>query len=379
MGQIVKKSTEKKKSKIQLRYESLLKNIESEKVRMQNLEEGMRIAFPRIQTEIRPLINERQSAFRKRILRLDAVADEIGVGKFNREWFDQYMSDEIFELLSDYEFKDEELKTLYQKYSGEVIDKNIIKNQYTEIAEMFREQIGIEIDPEELAEKGIEEYFKDNAETLRQQAEEYNEKLTEEERLRQEIADKKKTAKQLNAEAKRAEEEKLLEQDAKSIYMRLIKKYHPDLEQNEELKQEKTLIVQSVTKAYQENDFLGLLKLQVELLEEGETDASSLAEDMLARYNKILQKQLNEIQTQIMQIKMSSDDLMENFFDSNMKFNEKKFKKYKKEIQDDIINIEDELRDSYKRTKGWFKEWMKIIKDSVQESIFMNVFSSMFK
>ncbi|MCU0325461.1 MAG: hypothetical protein MUF45_09450 [Spirosomaceae bacterium] len=356
-----------------------MKNIESEKVRMQNLEEGMRIAFPRIQTEIRPLINERQSAFRKRILRLDAVADEIGVGKFNREWFDQYMSDEIFELLSDYEFKDEELKTLYQKYSGEVIDKNIIKNQYTEIAEMFREQIGIEIDPEELAEKGIEEYFKDNAETLRQQAEEYNEKLTEEERLRQEIADKKKTAKQLNAEAKRAEEEKLLEQDAKSIYMRLIKKYHPDLEQNEELKQEKTLIVQSVTKAYQENDFLGLLKLQVELLEEGETDASSLAEDMLARYNKILQKQLNEIQTQIMQIKMSSDDLMENFFDSNMKFNEKKFKKYKKEIQDDIINIEDELRDSYKRTKGWFKEWMKIIKDSVQESIFMNVFSSMFK
>jgi hypothetical protein len=376
LAQIIKKEVEKKKSKLQLRYESLLKNIETEKLKINNFQEGMTQIIPLMQSELIPLQKKLNETHRKKIIRLDEVAEEIGVGKMNRSWFDSYMSEQIMELLSEDNFKDEVLKSLYSKYSGETINEDDILIQYKNLAETLKEQLGFEIDIDELRDKGVNQYFAENVETFQQQAAEYSDK--EEEKFKEKKARRKRSAKQIEAEKKKVEDEKLIEQDAKSIYLRLMKKYHPDLELNEEIKAEKTEIIQRVTKAYQENDFLGLLKLQIELIEEGEKDASSLAEDMLHRYNKLLQKQLSELQMQIYQIKMSNDEVFEQFFDSKMKFSEKKFTKYRKELENQINQIEYNLSFSYNKTKGWFKDWMKEIKEQMRFSMFQNAFSGMF-
>ena len=122
-----------------------------------------------------------------------------------------------------------------------------------------------------------------------------------------------------------------------------------------------------MTKAYQEKDFLALLNLQIEYLEEDEADAGFLAGDMLKRYNKILQKQLNEIKAEIDFLKHSSMDLLEDFFDQNNAFSARKFKDFKKRLRAEISMIQADLNDSRKRQKGWFKDWVTEIKAYQQD------------
>lgn len=367
---IHKQSSKAGKTKIQQKYQKLLEDIEIRKKHQENLEAGMRIAMPKIDAELRPLIREEKEWHRKRLIRLDEVADELKIGKFNKEWFDGYMTTEIGEILSDFDNKDEVLKALYKKYSGE--DFEIDDEGSNLIAQMMKEQFGLDIDVEEMMEKGMEAYMAENAESFVNQIQEKLEKDSEGEQ-------RKKTPKQLAKESKQEEENKLLEQDAKAIYMRLIKKYHPDRTQDTSQQKEFTDITMKVTKAYQENDFLQLLRLQIEYIEEGENDASDLAEDMLKRYNKILEKQLREINQELENMKFNSMGLFEDFFDKNHKFSLAKFNRYKKNLEQDIQNIQIDLEDSKKRKKGWFKDWMAEIKAVTQQSMLQNIFAQMFQ
>jgi len=52
---------------------------------------------------------------------------------------------------------------------------------------------------------------------------------------------------------------------------------------------------------------MALLKLQITYLEENELEATTLADDMLLRYNKILQAQLKDLNEEITYIKRNSN------------------------------------------------------------------------
>jgi hypothetical protein len=361
-------TVEKPKSKIQLKYEQLLKDIELRKAHQENLEKGMRIVMPKIDSELRPLHKSRNAIHKERIIRLDAVAVELGVGKLNKEWFDPFMASEIEDLLSELGSKDPELLALYQKYEGEEYDNS---EEQEHIIAMMKDALGIDVDMDELNEKGAEAYM-----------EEHKEKIIENLREKEERAGADEpnnpSSKTSAKESKKAEEQKLLAQDAKAIYMRLIKKFHPDLQQDEAIKEEYTAISAKITAAYQENDFLGLLKLQIEYLEAGENDASTLADDMLKRYNKLLQKQLAEMEYQLEGLKYNSMGIFEDFFDKNHKFSTAKYNRYKKKIEQEISEIEEDIAASYKRKKGWFKDWMAIIKKTQQQAMYNDILFSMF-
>lgn len=358
-----------KKSRLQQRYESLLKDIEVNKNLQENLENDIRKVVPRIEKEMHPLLRKRTEAVRKRVLRLDELADEIGVGKVNIEWFAPYIADEAMTLLQNKNFQDDELIEIYEKYTGESPLPD--KEQFDDMAAAVKEMYGFDIDVEEMMKQGMENYMSENVENFRQQVAEQQEVQEA-----QEIED---FAKQ--GPKKVSKQEQMLAQDAKTIYLRLVKKFHPDLEQDETLKIQKTALVQEVTKAYKENDFLKLLSLQIEHIDEKENEGQILADDMLKRYNKILTKQLNELKYEIEEIKYSSNGIVEDFFDKNSKFSERRFKAYKKKIQTEVDQIEADNRSSYKRKKGWFKDWMREIKDfssyQMMEGVFADIFSKM--
>lgn len=352
-----------KKSRLQQRYESLLKDIEVNKGLQETLTNDLRKVIPRIEKEMHPLLRKRTEAVRKRILRLDELADEIGVGKINIEWFAPYIADEAMTILQNKNFQDDELVEIYEKYTGESPLPD--KEDLDLVAATFKEMFGFDIDVEEMMKQGMEDYIEGNAENIRQQIAE-----KQEEQEAQEVEDfaqqgPKKVSKQ----------EQMLAQDAKTIYLRLVKKFHPDLERDEAEKIKKTALVQEVTKAYKENDFLKLLSLQIEHIDEKENEGQILADDMLKRYNKILTKQLNELKYEIEEIKYSSNGIVEDFFDKNNKFSEQRFKAYKKKIQTEIDQIEADTRNSYKRKKGWFKDWMREIKDFSSYQMMEGVFS----
>ena len=364
--EIVSKKKATTKSKLQARYEKLLKDIEENQSLQQNLEQGLRTAVPRIQSEMRPLISERDELLRNRLLRLEELADELGLGKYNREWFEGYMADQASELLNKNGYGDEVLKGLFEKYAGEPLLPD--EDDLAPMAQQFKQEFGIDIDLREMVDKGVDNFMREHSEEIQ--------KKMFEKREAEEAEDLKNF--DPDAQKKINKQQQALLHDAKAIYLRLVKKYHPDRETDEAAKVLKTALIQRATKAYQENDFLALLKLQIEYLEEEEADASFLAEDMLRRYNKILQKQLNEIKEEIDFLKYSSMGLFEDFFDKNNAFSERKFKNFKKKLREEITMIQADLNDSRKRKKGWFKDWIAEIKAYQQDAMMQNALLQFF-
>ena len=102
-------------------------------------------------------------------------------------------------------------------------------------------------------------------------------------------------AKQQAAEAKKQAEEKNITRSVRALYMDLVKALHPDREPDEAEKIRKTELLKQVTTAYQANELLTLLRLQLELNRIDQSHLENLAEDQLRYYNKLLREQAQEL------------------------------------------------------------------------------------
>jgi len=71
--ELINKKQASTKSKLQVKYEKLLKDIEQQKGLQRNLEEGIKTIMPRIENELRPLIEKKNDLIRERLIRLDRV------------------------------------------------------------------------------------------------------------------------------------------------------------------------------------------------------------------------------------------------------------------------------------------------------------------
>ena len=369
----------KAKNKHQAAYEKLLENIENQKTYIKNIETGLDKAYSKIRTELQPLIKETNELLREYLLRLDTLADEIGVGKLNMEWFVSYMVDELYELLDVNGYQDKEVAKLYEKYTGSSIADLADSEENREAASLFSEMFGFEVDINEVLEKGESQYIADHQHEILKNL---HKKLhAEENETDPHDAAKKKSSKQLAEEKKIKQENELLASDARAIYMRLMKKMHPDLERDEAKKKIKTEITKKVTEAYKNNDFFSLLKLQIEHLEEGDNDAEHLADDMLKRYNKILKRQLEEMKARISKSLYSNGTVIEDFFDKNGKFSTQKFNAQRNDSIKQISFLKEDLKVSFKKSKTWFKEQIKNIKEEqnarMMDEMFQDLFSDM--
>ena len=105
----------------------------------------------------------------------------------------------------------------------------------------------------------------------------------------------KKSTKNKAKADKKADEAAKTSKSVREVYLDLVKTFHPDREPDESEKIRKTAIMQRVTAAYESNDLLGLLELQLEF-ERIDTHAlANLAEEKLLHFNKVLTKQAREL------------------------------------------------------------------------------------
>ncbi|WP_240163680.1 hypothetical protein [Spirosoma taeanense] len=109
---------------------------------------------------------------------------------------------------------------------------------------------------------------------------------------------KAKSAKQQKREARKQIEERNITKAVRTLYMDLVKAFHPDREPDEAEKIRKTGIMQRVTEAYQKSDLLALLRLQLEFNRIDQQHLEKLADEQLKYYNKILQQQADELTTE---------------------------------------------------------------------------------
>ncbi|HMX39539.1 MAG TPA: hypothetical protein PK971_04340 [Saprospiraceae bacterium] len=217
-------------------------------------------------------------------------------------------------LIQDYDI--EHLKPIYNKYSGSDYDEDDAEaEEYT--AQMMRsfveQMMGIDIpdDVDVSTPQKMEAYLSERMAT---------EEAAEQERKRiaQEKRDKKpKTAKQLEQEKKRAEkQQKKAEEEAKitksvrEVYLDLVKTFHPDRETDAAERKRKTEIMQRVTDAYERNDLLALLQLQLEFERIDQSHLENLAEERLKHFNKVLRAQVKELEEQIWERQLAMADLL---------------------------------------------------------------------
>ncbi len=206
----------------------------------------------------------------------------------------------------------------------------------------------------------------DDIDSSEDMAEHLEEKIKEkfEQQSRKKISTKSKA--QIDREEKKKEKEKNIHQTARSVYLELVKEFHPDLETDEEERKRKTEIMKNITLAYEKKDLFELLKLQLDYLQINSNSMSKLAElaeEKIKYFNHVLKDQIKNLQSEFSElIGEPSTYYKLSFYDrycGTRKEMDTKFKKEKRELksvlkhfnqQIDIFRDTDEL-DMYLKKK----------------------------
>ena len=202
---------------------------------------------------------------------------------------------------------DPEITAIFNKYSDEDFEDmeaeaETMGKDY--IIAMFKEQFDIDLDPDDITDvkdvsnnPKVFEKLAEAKEKMKQKAEDQAQRKIEEDAL------KKKTDKQIASEERKKAVESAVSKTTKQIYLDLVKNFHPDTELDEERKAWKTGIMQEITAAYEEDDYIRLLELQMSLLEARENVVSTFDDKQLKFFNDALKNQISELE---MKMRMSS-------------------------------------------------------------------------
>jgi hypothetical protein len=212
--------------------------------------------------------------------------------------FTAIMLEEVKTLLETTVYsEDTELHNLYNHYNE---GRSYADEQAEEEAqmkrmasEMLNNMFGMDLDSEDFDDpEKLHEKVQEKKQQIRA------EQAAAEEAYEQKKAERKKTPAQLAAEAKRAAAEQAINQTARQIYFDLVKNFHPDREPDEEKRAEKTEIMKQITSAYEADDHLRLLELQMNLLSRDNVFAQ-YNDGQLKYFNEILKRQMSELQDQL--------------------------------------------------------------------------------
>lgn len=111
-------------------------------------------------------------------------------------------------------------------------------------------------------------------------------------------------AKLKKQQEKREQAEKMAEQSLKTVYLKIAAIIHPDREQDESKKLEKTEMLQHANAAYEKQDLFYLLKLQIQIEQNRGTTQKGLSAEQIKFYKLALDAQSQQLENQI-------DDIMD--------------------------------------------------------------------
>ena len=98
---------------------------------------------------------------------------------------------------------------------------------------------------------------------------------------------------------KQAQAEKMSEQSLKSVYLKIASIIHPDREQDESKKVEKTGLLQRANEAYEREDLFFLLKLQLEIEQSKHGSNKGLSAEQVKFYQMALESQSTKLKNHI--------------------------------------------------------------------------------
>lgn len=262
-------------NKRQKEFNRLTEKIEQLDLLIPELKEAYDQILERIPREMNPLIREYQTYRVEMVHIMDRTYSADLFRKIYQTKLAYLITETSFDLIINHGF--EELRPIYDRYSDVDFDSALAeynkRNEKSEEPTVLIEENALSlVDFHELDE-------------------EQKQRLKEEQRFQ-----RAKEQGKLNLEKQKTT------RSVRMVYMDLVKAFHPDRETNEAEKVRKTGIMQQVTTAYQENNLMELLRLQIELERIDQDHLENLGKDQLTYYNKVLQQQVEDLELEKEQI-----------------------------------------------------------------------------
>lgn len=110
---------------------------------------------------------------------------------------------------------------------------------------------------------------------------------------------RQKTLRQLARASREALETKQASLSVREVYRKLVSVLHPDRAANPDEALRKTALMQQANEAYEKNDLLRLLALQLAVEQIDQVALVNIGESRLAHYNQVLAEQLGELTREI--------------------------------------------------------------------------------
>ena len=289
-------------SKAQRAFNRLVTKVEELRARLDREIRRLNEALAYYGKHLHPRL-QRQTALRKELVRLLApfLDGNQLKRKSERETLRMFIGEQINEIAQEEgSLTDEDLRAFFkQVYDVDFgqVEQEEMEEVCSAVKEMFGE-LDIEIDLSDLRpDMSAEELAAKTAEM----AERIQQKAEEEKRVFRPPAHRQ-TKRQWEKEERMRQAEQLRNKSIASVYKRLAKVLHPDLEPDAGRKQAKGTLMQELTAAYRNNDLYTLLRLELEWIQREEGDVERLTEEKLSIYNQVLKEQVSELERELAEL-----------------------------------------------------------------------------
>jgi hypothetical protein len=284
-------------SKGQKLFNTLVKDVEKSRATLADWQAFMLTHEQKVASDYLPLLDTFRARQAEMVRVLDEAMGRKGLTKSEQGVVQKIICSVAEQLII--ETDDEAIKEIYNRYSDTDFDAEeaaAVESMKEAVEAMFNVDLGDVNDlnsPEDIIEK-----------LHAQMEKEHQQRLDEQEHHSTRRKASRQTAKQ------RAQEEKLKAEadetrlSLREVYKKLVSALHPDREPDASERKRKTALMQRVNQAYEKNDLLKLLELQLAIEQVDAHAIANLSEDRLKHFNKILREQLSELAQEILAVQM---------------------------------------------------------------------------
>jgi hypothetical protein len=284
-------------SKGQKTFNSLIKQIEKRRGRLRAWETVTPTFQKQYVNELLPLERTSTTLQIRMVHFLDQAYAQKELTKAERRKMAIVIANLAGDLIDEDEDEGKELKAIYDKYSPTNYDSQMaaeVDGMKSMLETVLGVDLGDDLDlssPEDLLQRAQAHIQQGQAEAAAKNAERDVQR-----------AKRKKSPKQQAAEARAQEQQAQISLSIREVYRKLASTLHPDREPDPQERDRKTRLMQRVNEAYQKNNLLQLLELQLELEHIDQHALNSMSEERLKHYNTILKEQVRELDQEILHV-----------------------------------------------------------------------------
>lgn len=284
-------------SKGQKLFNTLVKDVENSRVTLAEWQAFMLTHDQKVASDYLPLLDTFRSRQAEMVRVLDDALAHKGLTKSERGVVEKIICSVAEQLIIDTD--DEAIKEIYNRYSDADFDAEeaaAVESMKEAVEAMFNVDLG---DADNLnSPEDIIVQLHAQMEKEHQQRVDEQEQHGARRKASRQTAKQRAQAEKLKAEA---DETRL---SLREVYKKLVSALHPDREPDASERKRKTDLMQRVNQAYEKNDLLKLLELQLAIEQIDARAIANLSEERLKHFNKILREQLSELAEEILAVQM---------------------------------------------------------------------------